>query len=525
MSRRSILLATTFYVAIGSLTAIGPASAHSFGGFGGGPDGVSGVSRMPAYHPIPLTPIQSTSNPGRANFGHVPAIGGPAAAGNIPGPRVEPARVPMTLSALANTSSSALSARPAQLPPAITSSGIAVHQTIDAAGIVTAPNRVGAAGIVSRPATSGLPSKINSTETEGKLPKPGGSEGVSNVTGAPKVVGQGPTPEHGPNSSGAKNDGPIINLPGAEEVGAKGPRQVPGYGSATSGPQLNLPGSVDRHGPDGANKALSKAESNDKQLLDEADRGGPNSVNTPTSPGTGVDVSDDTNGKKPGSTGGGKTAGSGGSSTSAGSGSSGGSGVAVAPGVIGSNGSGTTKDGNTQTVSTMHEGDTTYQVVTVKNGEGKIVSMTYSEKKDGSSKIITKSTGPEIPNGTNKKTPNDDESTGTIGSLNPGSGVGKTGNGGGTDNNSTETTVKGSQLANGTSLGRTGNGDGTGTHGDNNGVDKSGALAGGTSLARKDYGDGGGSDNRDGGTSLGAPRVGSGGDPHQKAAAASASHN
>jgi hypothetical protein len=176
------------------------------------------------------------------------------------------------------------------------------------------------------------------------------------------------------------------------------------------------------------------------------------------------------------------------------------------------------------TVSTMHDGDTTYQVVTTKDKDGNITGMTYSEKKDGSSKVTTISTGPEIPAKKNS-TPSEDDSTGAIGSLNPSSGVGKTRNGGGTDNNGTETSVQSSQLANGTSLGRAGNGDGTGNHGDNNGVDKNGALAAGTSLARKDYGDGGGSDNRDGGTSLGAPKVGQGGgDPHQKAAAAAAAH-
>jgi hypothetical protein len=414
--------------------------------------------------------------------------------------------------------------RPAQLPPAITSSGIGARQPVDAAGIATAPiqNRVNVAGIVSAHLTArypanqpsgtevGLSPRINSAEGDGKLPKPGSTEGVPNVTGTPRIIGQGSFPEHGPGSSGVKNEGPTINLPGSQGLGQKGPRQVPGFGDATSGPQVNLPGSVDRHGPDAANKAIAKMQDGDKQLLDSANKGGPNSENIPTSPGAGIAVSDDTSGKK----------GSGGSGKTSGSGSS----IAVAPGVSGSNGTGPTKDGGTMTVSTMHDGDTTYQVVTTKDKDGNITGMTYSEKKDGSSKVTTISTGPEIPAKKNS-TPSEDDSTGAIGSLNPSSGVGKTRNGGGTDNNGTETSVQSSQLANGTSLGRAGNGDGTGNHGDNNGVDKNGALAAGTSLARKDYGDGGGSDNRDGGTSLGAPKVGQGGgDPHQKAAAAAAAH-
>jgi hypothetical protein len=521
MSRRSVLLGTTFYFAIGSLAAVGPASAHGFGfgGFGGGQSGLSFASRSPAYGNISRAPIQSMSNSmsnlDGARFGHTPSIGGPAAGSNIVGSRIELARTPAMPQSM----------RHAQLPPTITSSGIGARQPVDAAGIVTAPiqSRASAAGIVSAPVTArypvnrpsgtevGLSSRINSAEGDGKLPKPGSTEGVPNVTGAPRIIGQGSSPEHGPGSSGVNSDGPTINLPGTQGLGQKGPREVPGFGDATSGPQVNLPGSIDRHGPDAANKAIAKMEGDDKQLLDAANQGGPNSENIPTSPGAGIAVSDDTSGKKSGSGGSGKTSGSGSS-------------IAVSPGVSGSNGTGPTKDGGTMTVSTMQEGKVTYQVVTTKDKDGNITGMTYSEKKDGSSKVTTKSTGPEIP-AKKDNTPNEDDTTGVIGSLNPNSGVGKTGNGGGTDNNGTETSVQSSQLANGTSLGRTGNGDGTGNHGDNNGVDKNGTLAAGTSLARKDYGDGGGSDNRDGGTSLGAPKVGpSGGGSHQKAAAAVAAN-
>lgn len=97
-------------------------------------------------------------------------------------------------------------------------------------------------------------------------------------------------------------------------------------------------------------------------------------------------------------------------------------------------------------------------------------------------------------------------------------------NGGGTGNNDQQSSGgQSGQLAPGSALGRKDNGDGTGTHGDNNQVGNDGTLAAGTSLARKNYGDGGGSDTRDGGTSLGSPRVPGGGNPGQsnlKAAAA-----
>jgi hypothetical protein len=482
MSRRSVLLATTFYIAIGSLAAVGPASAHGFGGVG------SFAFRSPAVAYMAQAPIQSMGNYGGDRFGHAPSVGSPASQSSGAVARLQTSHILPVANAPVGNGAALIQSR------------------VSAAGIISSP--VKARYPVNQPngAELGLSSRTNSAEADGKLPKPGSSEGVPNVTGAPRIIGQGSSPEHGLGSSGVKNDGPTINLPGTQGLGQKGPREVPGLGDATNGPQINLPGSIDRHGPDAANKAISKMDSNDKQLLDAANKGGPNSVNLPTSPGAGIAVSDDTSGKK---------SGSGGSSKASGSGNS----LSAGPGIYGSGGTSPTKDGGTVTVSTMQDKGTTYQVVTTKDKDGNITGMTYSEKgPDG--KIKTTSTGPEIP-AKKDKMPSDDDS-GTIGSLNPSSGVGKMGHGGGTDNNGTEASGgKSSQLANGTSLGSIGHGDGTGTHGDNNGVDKSGVLAAGTSLARKDYGDGGGSDNRDGGTSLAAPKVGSGGgDPHQKAAAA-----
>jgi len=255
MSHRSILLSTTFAVALVSLASVAPASAHGFG-FGGFGGGGSFAFHSSAYGGFARAPMPMSSMGGR----------GPAAATVIMGTHLDPPRNTGTIAAPGNS----------RYPVG------------------------GDAGRVSN---------VNSVETGARLPKTGGSEGVPNVTGAPKIYGQGPTPDHGPNGSGVKNDGPTVNLAGSQEVGAKGPREVPGYGSVGNGPQLNLPGSVDRHGPDAANKAVSKMEDNGKQILDEAGKGGPNSVNLPTSPGAGVDVSDDTSGKKSGSGGSGSGSG------------------------------------------------------------------------------------------------------------------------------------------------------------------------------------------------------------------------
>lgn len=489
MSHRSILLSTTFAVALVSLASVAPASAHGFGfgGFSGGPP----MSFRAYGGSLSRGPMPSMGGISESSISRLPT--GAASRINNGASHIEPSRTPM---------------------PAAS--------TISATGNARYP--VGG--------ETGRPSTISSVETGGRLPKTGGSEGVPNVTGNPRILGQGPTPDHGPGISNVPSNGPTVNLPGSQGLGQKGPRVVPGYEGIGNGPQVNLPGSVNRNAADEAAKALAKAEDNGKQLLDEVGKGGPNSVNLPTYPGAGVDVSDDTNGKKPasggssgsGSGGTGKTTGSGGSgSGSGGTGKATGSAdpVKIAPGVYGSNGSGPTKDGGTQTDSTMVDGKTTTQVVATTTKDGS-TTVTYREKgKDG--KVTEISSGPSLPSkpsapGKKNNTPNDEDGGNTIGALNPSSGIGKTGHGGGTDNNGTETSTQATQL-NGAVVSRTGHGDGTGNHGDNNTVDKSGALSANTSMARKDYGDGG-SDTRDGGTSLAAPRVGGG--PHQNAAAAAA---
>jgi hypothetical protein len=162
MSRRSILLATTFYVALGSFAVVGPASAHGFGvgGFGGGHSGPALSSiRSPSssgFSGIGRTPIQSMGNfGGSTKLDHVPSIATPAPQGNISGPRLEPNRISAVTNATIPNSPPP-SVR--QLPQAPTSSGIVARQP-DAAGIVNAPitSRLSAAGIVSAPGTARIP--------------------------------------------------------------------------------------------------------------------------------------------------------------------------------------------------------------------------------------------------------------------------------------------------------------------------------------------------------------------------------
>src|SRR5260221_10393742 len=79
MSRRSVLLATT-YIAIGSLAAVGPASAHGFG-FGGFGGGGSFSFRAPSVAHISRGPIPPMSNYDPGPVGPSPSMSSPAAQG------------------------------------------------------------------------------------------------------------------------------------------------------------------------------------------------------------------------------------------------------------------------------------------------------------------------------------------------------------------------------------------------------------------------------------------------------------
>jgi len=504
MSRRSVLLATTFYIAIGSLAAVGPASAHGFG-FGGFGGGGSFAFRSPSVAYIARAPIQPMSNYDRGRFGHAPSMSSPAA--ESAGARLQPSRIPTVAnSPIGNSPAATPIMRPAQLPPTITSSGNGIQRpSIDAAGIVR-PNDSIANQIKD----------ISAAEGRGKLPKSGVNNSVPNVAGPDAtIMGQGQTGTgNGPTVPGVKvPNGPTINLPGTQ-FGQKGPPEVPGFGGATNGPQVNLPGMIDRHGPDDANKKLAELEKSDQQLLNNATKGGVNSLNTSADQAPGERESD-------------RYGESGASAAATGFVNTGrpvqplvntGTPVNV------STSKGSDGNGGTLTIVNVTGPNTDRATVVHTTKDGKTTTQTTtSDPKTGEPIGVTKTTtGGDGKN----NTPNDDSSNShDIGALSASSSIARKGQGGGTDNNGTESSGgQSTQLDPGSAQGRKGNGDGTGTHGDNNQVGNDGTLAAGTVLARKDNGDGGGSDTRDGGTSLGAVKVHpGGGNPSQsnlKAAAA-----
>ncbi len=493
MSRRSVLLATTIYFAIGSLASVGPASAHGFG-FGGFGGGSAPAPRAPASASISRAPVQSMGNFGGGRFGHAPSIGTPST--ESAGVRMQPSRIPAAANAaVGNTPAAAQFVRPGQSPQTNISSAIGAPRQVDAAGIV-------------RPSGSVAAQIRDIGDGRGKLQRPGSTNDVPNVAGPDTTVfGQGSS--HGPKSSDLNGTGgPGTNLPGS--MRQKGPGSVSGGGDGVL--HLNVPGSTAGNSVADANKKFSEWENAGKDLLNQATQGGPNSLNIPGSAGAGVAASDDAeNGEKNAGKSGSKPAGGG----KGGGGDKSGNPLKVAPGVYGSNGGGPTADGGSQTVSTMQDGKTVTQVETTKDSAGNITSIIVRETKGGKDKGTVKSDGPSLPAKKNN-TPDDNASTSTGGSLSSSSGIAKRDNGGGTGNNGESSNGQSSQLAPG-SLGRIGNGDGTGGHGDHGSVGNDGTLAAGSSLARNNYGDGGDSDTRGGGTTAGGVRVGG---PHQSNAAA-----
>ena len=508
MSRRSVLLASTISIALGSSTAIGPASAHGFG-FGGFSGGPAIAFRSQAVPLIARAPIQPIGRFDGGRFARAPSIGLPAAGSSSAGARLQPSRMPAVANApLGNSPAAVPVVRPAQLPQTIPSSGNSIQRpSIDAAGIVR-PND----------STTNRINNISAAEGRGKLPKPGSSGEVPDVTGADAtVIGLGhPDNGHGPSIAGVKvPDGPDINLPGTPAA-QKGPRQIPGYGDGMGGAgHLNTPGSMEQHGANDASKKLSELEKPDQQLLDQATKGGVNSLNTSAGLAPGERESDKYSAE---------------TAAAASAASFVNTGRPVQPlvntgtpvKIWTSKGS----DGNGGTIYvenvTGPNTDRSTIVQTTKDGKTTTKTTTYDPKTGETTGSRTTTTGGDGKN----NTPNDDSSNShDIGSLAAGSSLGRMGQGGGTDNNGTESaSSQSSQLAPGAASGRTGNGDGKDDRGDNNHVGNDGTLAAGSVLARKDYGDGGGSDTREGGSTMGGVKVNpGGGHPSQsnlKAAAA-----
>ncbi|WP_237889991.1 MULTISPECIES: hypothetical protein [Bradyrhizobium] len=360
---------------------------------------------------------------------------------------------------------------------------------IDAAGIVRSNDSIAAIR--------------NAEELRGRLPRPGTTNNVPNVAGADGlVVGQYQSGGI-PKVPGVKNpDGPDVNLPGSQ-FNQHGPREVPGFGDGTGGAgHLNVPGSMDQHGVDDANKKLSELEKADQQLLNQATKGGVNSLNTSAGLTPGERESD-----KHGAETGSGAAGANFVNT----------GKPVDPvvntgkpmKVWTSKGS----DGNGGTVVVTNASSDTLDQTTIVHTtkDGKTTTKTTSYVPNTGTVIWTNTT---TTGGDGKNnTPNDDSSNShDIGGIAAGSSLGRMGQGGGTDNNGTESaSSQASQLAPGTTSGRTGNGDGNDGRGDNNHVGNDGTLAAGSILARKENGDGGSSDTREGGTSMGGVKVQPGG--------------
>ena len=504
MSRRSMLLATTIFIAVGSLTAIGPASAHGFGGFGGG---AAFASRPSAVAAMPQAPARSMNSFNGGRFDRAPSISPTTSERGrviLDGARTGQSVAPGAKSSI----------NPQPLPPRIeqqtTGGGTGFQpgsrvminpQTTASPGSGIQRPFIDAAGIV-RPNDSIARIK-DAEELRGKLPKPGATNNVPNVAGADELVaGQGQSGGI-PKVPGVTNpDGPTVNLPGSQ-FGQHGPREVPGFGDGKGGAgHLNVPGSMDQHGVDDANKKLSELEKADQQLLNQATKGGVNSLNTSAGLTPGERESDKH----------GAETGSGAAAENFVN-----TGRPVDPVVNtgkpmkvwtskGSDGNGGTVVVTNVSSDTL---DQTTIVQTTKDGRTTTKVTSYDPKTSAILWTKTTTTGSDGKN----NTPNDDSTNShDIGSLAPGSSLGRMGHGGGTDNNSTESTSnQTSQLAPGAASGRTGHGDGNDGRGDNNHVGNDGTLAAGSILARKDQGDGGGSDTREGVTTMGGVKVQPGG--------------
>ncbi|QOZ43797.1 hypothetical protein XH89_10115 [Bradyrhizobium sp. CCBAU 53340] len=504
------MLATTIFVAVSSLTAIGPASAHGFGGFGGG---AAFASRSSAVAAMPQAPGRSMNSFNGGRFDRAPSISPSTTVSERARIMQEGAR---TGQSVAPGGKSSINPQP--LPPRVeqqTTGGGTIFRPGSRLTInpqTTASPRTGiqrpfidAAGIV-RPNDS-IAAIKDAEELRGKLPKPGTTNNVPNVAGADVlVVGQNQSGGI-PKVPGVTNPGgPTVNLPGSQ-FNQHGPREVPGFGDGTGGAgHLNVPGSTEQHSADEATKKLSELEKADQQLLNQAAKGGVNSLNTSAGLAPGERESDKY----------GAEAGSGAAGqnfvntgrpvdpvvntgkpmkvwTSKGSDLNGGT-------VVMTNVSSDTLD-QTTIVQTSKDGTTTTKVTSY---DPKTIAILWTK---------TTTTGSDGKN----NTPNDDSSNShDIGSLAPGSSLGRMGQGGGTDNNGTESaSSQASQLAPGAASGRTGHGDGNDGRGDNNHVGNDGTLAAGSALARKDQGDGGGSDTRESGSTMGGVKVQPGGNPSQ----------
>jgi hypothetical protein len=335
-----------------------------------------------------------------------------------------------------------------------------------------------------------------------------------------------------------------LNIPGSQTSQQEGPSaSIPGLGSSyggASGLNTSAPGESDSQSElDAANAAIAGDVGQANSLIDQGMQGGVNGLNIPTTSGSSVTQTDNsdsgsswltsiwnslTGGSGNGGGNGGANAGTSGAGTNAGNGESTGANSAntqgpsnagateqggswVAGTAFGSAGSSTDKNGTTTSFVTGEDGTNTFGVVIVsgKDGNGTNTNTTYNGT---TGELNSVTTGPiSFGRGGKNNMPSDDSSGGSThptGGLANGSAPTQTGNAGGTGNNSDANSGPLGGLASGSSLANKGHGDGSGDAGDNGPNGKTGALASNSSLATRNQGDGGGSDTRGGGSSTSA---------------------
>jgi hypothetical protein len=472
MSRRSILLATTVFAAIVSLTAVDPASAFGGrGGFGGGFGGGLARSSFGGFGRSPsLAAREFGGRPSGSPSGVIGPERSPYQSFNA-ATRQEPAQAD-------GRSGYTIGQHP--FDGRFIQGSMANRTAPDIAAIVaahrTAENIQGAQG-------SGAPS----VTAGGYVFGPRGQQNGSNQTI--------------PGVDNSKGGAVGLNVTGRQDGQQRTPGSIPGIdNSMGGGSSLNLPGSNNQqNGLDAANQAIAKLVGKENNPIDKANQGGVNSLNTPSSVGSSTTSTDNTdNSKKTGNS----------SNNNSGNNNSGNQKTGSQPN--GTNLGTPGGDSNTKTTTWISaDGSTNTQSVTYDN-KGRPASATGStaspdgttttsfttfDKNGNASKVVVG------PISTRKGgTPSDNDSgTATAGdSLDARSSYAARNRGGGTDNGENSAGTTGG-LSPSSPTAKTTYGDGGGNDaGDNNSIGKGGTLATGSSLTSKDQGDGGSSDSRGG---------------------------
>jgi hypothetical protein len=292
------------------------------------------------------------------------------------------------------------------------------------------------------------------------------SNGSNSQNGIPSIPG-----------TNTNANGPQTNTAGTTSQQQNGPRNVPGFDTNVGG-NLNFPGATHQHGPDDAKQIIAKMDAQAQQLVNQANQGGFNSLNVPSSAGASVTATDDDSNNANGDS----------SAATAANAAANNLFVAYTSGLALL---GPSVGGMTGAWGFMIGREAT-NYLTGKNDPNPEDSGSKASAKDGlsaHSPYATKDHGGGTGN-------NVEGSGGNSGTLSPNSAYARKNQGdGGSDENSS--------------------------------VDHAGStLATGSAVARKGYGDGGGSDDRGGAggsTTLGRTKINpSGGQPHESTASGGA---